>query len=139
MLAGVGKGGSVLFVDDEPLIREIFTGALTAAGINCSEAADGDQALAKLDQRRFDAVVIDIIMPEREGVETILEMRKRWPATYIIAISGGGRVGPEDFLKLAAMVGADRTLKKPFTPNQLIQTLAAGPPPAGVARVAGSR
>ena len=95
-------------------------------------AANGDQALAQLKQRRFAAVVIDIIMPEREGIETILEMRKHWPETFIIAMSGGGRIGPEDFLKLALMVGADRTLKKPFTPTQLIYALAGGPPPAVV-------
>jgi DNA-binding response OmpR family regulator len=129
-MAGVGKGGSVLFVDDERLIREIFGEALTAAGLDCSQAADGDQALAKLARRHFDAVVIDIIMPDREGIETIMQVRSRWPSTYIVAISGGGRVGPDEFLKLAAMVGADRTLKKPFTPTQLLEVLADGPPAA---------
>ena len=129
-MAGVGRGGSVLLVDDERAILELFAGALTGAGLDCSVAANGDQALAQLKQRRFDAVVIDIIMPKREGIETIMEMRKLWPETFIIAMSGGGRIGPEDFLKLALMVGADRTLKKPISPTQLIDALASGPPPA---------
>jgi DNA-binding response OmpR family regulator len=118
-----------LFVDDEHPIRELFGRALTAAGIECDGAADGDEALAKLDQRRYDAVVIDIITPDREGVETILEVRRRWPDIFIIAISGGGRIGADDFLKLATMVGADRTLSKPFTPAKLLAVLGEGPPP----------
>jgi DNA-binding response OmpR family regulator len=117
-----------LFVDDEQPIRELFGRALAAAGIECEGAANGDKALAKLDTRRFDAVVIDIIMPDREGVETIINIRERWPDTFIIAVSGGGRIGANDFLKLAAMVGADRTLAKPFTPSQLLAVLAEGPP-----------
>lgn len=132
-MASVTKGGSVLFVDDEQPLRELFGRALTAAGLDFTGAADGNQALARLDQRAFDAVVIDIIMPDREGVETIVQIRKRWPETYVIAMSGGGRIGPDDFLKLAAMVGADRTLTKPFTPSKLLAMLAEGPPPRAAA------
>jgi len=128
-MIGVTRGGSVLVVDDEPLIRELFGTALIAAGMACDSASDGNGALIKLEQRLYDALVIDIIMPDREGVETIIEVRKRWPEMFIIAISGGGRVGPEDFLKLAKAVGADRTLTKPFTPSQLLATLAEGRPP----------
>ena len=127
-MAGVKRGGSVLFVDDEQPIRDLFGRALIAAGIECDGAADGNKALAKLDQRQYDAVVIDIIMPDREGVETIVEVRKRWPQSFIIAMSGGGRVGAADFLKLAKMVGADCTLTKPFTPAKLLAMLAEGPP-----------
>ena len=128
-MGGVISGGSVLFVDDEQGVRELFGRALIAAGIRCDGAADGNKALAKLDQRQYDAVVIDIIMPDREGIETIAEVRKQWPGTFIIAISGGGRIMAENFLKLATMVGADLTLTKPFTPAQLLATLAEGPPP----------
>jgi DNA-binding response OmpR family regulator len=127
-MTAVMRGGSVLFVDDEQPIRDLFGRALIAAGIECDGAADGNKALFKLGQRRYDAVVIDIIMPDREGVETIVEIRKRWPETFIIAISGGGRVGAQDFLNLAAVLGADRTLTKPFTPAKLLATLAEGPP-----------
>ena len=127
-MTGVGRGGSVLFVDDEQPIRDLFERALVAAGIAFDGAADGNKALVKLGQRRYDALVIDIIMPDREGVETIMEVRKQWPETFIIAISGGGRIGPADFLQLAEMVGADRTLTKPFTPTQLLAALAEGRP-----------
>jgi DNA-binding response OmpR family regulator len=126
-MAGEKRATSVLFVDDEQPIRELFGRALIAAGIGFDGAADGNKALGKLDHREYDAVVIDIIMPGREGVETIVEIRKQRPEIFIIAISGGGRIGPDDFLKLAKMVGADRTLTKPFTPAQLIATLAERP------------
>jgi len=65
-------------------------------------------------------VVCDIIMPTREGVETILALRKRSPNLKIIAISGGYRIGPADFLKLARHVGADETLAKPFRLAELV-------------------
>jgi DNA-binding response OmpR family regulator len=127
-LAGIVRGGSVLFVDDERPIRALFRRAFASLGIDFDDAADGNQALAKLEQRRFDAVVIDVIMPDRDGVETIQLIRERWPQTYIIAMSGGGRIGPDEFLKLAAEVGADRTLTKPFRPAHLVSLLADGPP-----------
>jgi DNA-binding response OmpR family regulator len=128
-MTGLERGNSILFVDDERPIRDLFERALTTAGFEFEGAADGNKALIKLNQRRFDAVVTDIIMPDREGVETILEIRKQWPEMFIIGISGGGRIGAADFLKLATMVGADCTLTKPFTPATLIATLAKGRPP----------
>jgi CheY-like chemotaxis protein len=128
-MAGIFPGASVLFVDDEQPIRLLFGRALIAAGFDFHEASDGNQALAQVDQRHHDAIVIDMIMPDREGVETIIEIRKRRPDAFIIAMSGGGRIGPADFLNLASALGADRTLSKPFTPAQLIEELAAGPSP----------
>jgi CheY-like chemotaxis protein len=127
-LAGTIKGSSVLFVDDERPIRDLFRRVLTSVGALFDEAADGNQALAKLDERAFDAVVVDIIMPDREGIETIQQIRKRWPSTFIVAISGGGRIGPDEFLDLAAAVGADRTLTKPIRPSNLLSVLAEGLP-----------
>jgi DNA-binding response OmpR family regulator len=64
--------------------------------------------------------VTDIIMPVREGVETILAIKAHAPRTRVIAISGGYRVGPEDFLTLARHVGADDVLAKPFRPSALL-------------------
>jgi len=128
-MTGIAAGASILFVDDEQPIRDLFGRALIAAGMQFDSAADGNKALAKLALRPYDAAVIDIIMPDREGVETILEARKIRPEIFIVAISGGGRIGADDFLKLASLVGADRTLTKPFTPATLLATLAIGPPP----------
>jgi DNA-binding response OmpR family regulator len=120
---------SLLFVDDEQPIRDLFERALNSAGFEFDGAADGNQAIIKLELRRYDAVVIDIIMPDREGVETIVEIRRRWPETYIVAISGGGRIGGNGFLNMAKALGADRTLTKPFTPAKLLATLSECRPP----------
>lgn len=119
---------TVLFVDDEPSIRLLAGRALTQAGYEFDQAGDGNQALNKMAERRYSALVTDLIMPEREGIEMIIEVRRTWPDTYIIAMSGGGRVGPDDFLKLAKMAGADRVLRKPFRPSDLLAALAAGKP-----------
>jgi DNA-binding response OmpR family regulator len=122
-----------LFVDDEQSIRDLFERALVGAGFEFDGAADGDKAVAKLEGRRYDAVVIDLIMPDREGMETIREVRRRWPETFIIAISGGGRIGADNVLDLAKALGADRTLTKPFTPAKLVAMLGEGPQPSNAA------
>jgi DNA-binding response OmpR family regulator len=126
---GVTKGGSVLVVDDELSLREMLERALTLAGIKVDAAEDGDKALAKLEANRYDAVITDIVMPDRDGVELIMKIRDRWPDTFIIAMSGGGRIGADKFLDLAKALGADRTLAKPFKPSQIISLLASGAPP----------
>jgi DNA-binding response OmpR family regulator len=64
-------------------------------------------------------------MPNREGIETILEAKKRFPGIPIIAISGGGRSGPQSFLDLARKLGADDCLAKPFRPTELLDKVAA--------------
>lgn len=119
---------SVLFVDDEDAIRTLAKDALTNAGYVFDEAADGAEAVAKLERRPYDVAVVDIIMPGREGVETIVEIKSRWPGVYVVAISGGGRVGPDDFLRLAKMLGADTTLKKPFRFTELIAAIGQDRP-----------
>ena len=78
-----------------------------------------------LEGTRFDIVLTDIIMPGREGIETIIEIRKRWPDTKIVAMSGGGRIEPSTFLDLAKSFGADVILKKPFKQSALLEALAS--------------
>jgi len=126
---GVTKGGTVLVVDDEPSVRELLERALTLVGINFDSASDGNQAFEKLQTNHYDAVITDIIMPERDGVEIIMKIRETSPDIFIIAMSGGGRIGAQKFLELAKALGADATLFKPFKPSQIIAMLAAGPPP----------
>jgi CheY-like chemotaxis protein len=113
-------GKSVLVVDDEPGIRMLAVRALRGAGCTAYEAANGNEALRVLETTAIDMVVIDLIMPEREGIETIVEMRRRWPALKVIAMSGGGRIGPDTFLDLAEGLGADVTLRKPLNFQALI-------------------
>ena len=115
-------GKRILVVDDEAGIRELASRALLAAGCGVVTAGDGRQALKLMETNHIDLAIIDIVMPEKEGVETIVELKRRWPDCKIIAISGGGRVNPDLFLTLAHAFGADITMKKPLSFAQLVQT-----------------
>ncbi len=121
--------GSVLVVDDDPVLGSLISRGLRGVGYAVTSAEDGNKAIAALETSAFDAVVIDIIMPDREGVETIIEIRARWPKVKIIAMSGGGRIDPDMFLNLAETLGADSVLKKPFKLPELLSLLGAPPLP----------
>ena len=104
----------VLVIDDEAEIREILRETLEAAGYEVAVAANGREGLAAQQHRPADLVITDIFMPEKEGLETIQELRKRSPRPKIIAMSGGGGLGTLDYLPAAQQFGADRSIEKPF-------------------------
>jgi CheY-like chemotaxis protein len=107
---------SVLVVDDEPEIRTVLRRVLERAGHAVTEAENGRKAVRALSEAPIDLVITDIVMPEQEGMETILQIRRLRPDIKIIAMSGGGRRVSMDFLPLAVRLGADRTFEKPFKP-----------------------
>jgi CheY-like chemotaxis protein len=120
----------ILLVEDDPLVRETLQRALAAAGHDLQVAVDGREALTLLEQSAYDLLITDIIMPDTDGIETIIHARRTHPAMPLIAISGGGRVGASDFLGAARKLGASATLAKPFRPTQLLEIvdrLLAGP------------
>ena len=104
----------VLIVDDEELVRVTVRQILENAGYETSEASDGQQALDDYKESRPDLVITDIIMPNKEGIETIIELRAMDPEAKIIAISGGGRIGANDYLELAKRLGANKVIAKPL-------------------------
>jgi DNA-binding response OmpR family regulator len=104
----------VLIIDDDEGIRHILRRALETAGYGVRETSDGAAGLKRFREAKADLVITDIIMPEREGVETIVALRKESPDTAIIAVSGGGR-GGADYLDVAVKLGAVRVFAKPFT------------------------
>ncbi|HXV73108.1 MAG TPA: response regulator, partial [Sphingomonadales bacterium] len=106
--------------DDEQAIRSILRMVLQMAGHNVETAANGEEVLTLARARAFDLIITDIIMPKKEGIETILELKKLHPAIKVIAISGGGRKGSMDFLEVAEKVGASATIAKPFEPDDLV-------------------
>jgi DNA-binding response OmpR family regulator len=83
-------------------------------------ALDGEIGLRSFAREPTALVVTDIIMPNREGIETLLAVKKLRPSVKVIAISGGLRLGPGDFLDLARHAGADAVLAKPFKPSDLV-------------------
>lgn len=104
----------VVVIDDNPAICDILSKVLSRHGHEVATAADGALGEALVEAEPTDLVVTDIIMPNREGLETILSLRKAHPALPIIAMSGGGRMRKLDVLELAGRLGADRVLEKPL-------------------------
>ena len=105
---------TVLIIDDESMVRLMLRDCLESQGHRVLEASDGVEGLQAFADEPVDVVVTDIVMPEKEGIETILELKRRSADIGIIAISGGGRIDATDFLRIAQRLGADHTLKKPF-------------------------
>ena len=115
---------SVLVIDDDPVARETVRAILEDDGHRVTCAEDGRQGVKAFRDIQPDVVVTDIIMPDKEGLETIVELRAMWPKGPIIAISGGGRSGgPANYLELARSLGATAVLAKPFEPTELISCL----------------
>lgn len=105
----------VLVVDDDPLLREIAVEMLSTDGYPCAAAEDGDVAIAMMSARPADLVVLDMIMPNREGLETLGVIKTRWPATTVIMISAGTRaMMAGDLLTTAKALGADAVMHKPL-------------------------
>lgn len=115
---------AILVVDDHPIMREVVCEILEDAGHEVRFAGDGREALRQLSSAEFDLLVTDIVMPEMDGIELIGEVRRRYPQTRIIAMSGGAERFPiKDVLTIARRVGAGAALDKPFSPHQLLETI----------------
>ena len=119
----------ILLIDDDEAFRSILKVSIQQMGHSVVEAKDGREGIALYDPEMFDVVITDLIMPDTEGIETIMALRKTNPEIKIIAMSGGGRVTSVDYLQIARQVGAKRILPKPFLYDDMreaIETLAAG-------------
>jgi len=92
-------------------------------GYEVVDAPDGKVAMRLHQEEPADLVITDLIMPEKEGIETIMELRQTSPDVKIIAISGGGRIEPETHLKVAKGLGAMRTFTKPIEPKELLSSV----------------
>ena len=110
----------ILVIDDDVLVRSTISRILERKGYEVLAADDGAQGLSMFERHHPDLVITDIIMPEKEGIETIREIRRLSPEIKIIAISGGGRLGNFDFLDIATQFGAAEVLGKPFDAADLL-------------------
>jgi DNA-binding response OmpR family regulator len=115
----------VLIIDDDRIVRDALAQVLQHAGYIVTCAADGVRGLATFREQRPDIIITDIIMPEKEGIETIIEIRAEAPEIPILAISGGARIGNTDFLSIARKLGATDVLAKPFEAKELLVKVAA--------------
>jgi DNA-binding response OmpR family regulator len=125
----------VLIVDDDDAVRDLIAATLRAAGFMVHTASNGREAVTLFEQEPADLVITDLVMPEKDGIEIVLALRRAHPRVPIIAMSGQSTHSPL-YLALAQRLGARRTLEKPFTLKSLIgavqEVLAetSGAPPA---------
>lgn len=110
----------ILIVEDDKELREMLKLSLLRSNFTVLEAENGKDAIVHFKPLLTDLVVTDLIMPEEDGLKVVIKLRELKPSIKIIAISGGGKVGPASYLNLAKALGADAIYTKPFSINDLI-------------------
>jgi CheY-like chemotaxis protein len=113
----------ILIIDDDDAFRGMLRQVLEREGYQVVEARNGLEGMQHYRAAPSDLVITDILMPEQEGLETTRRLRQEYPEAKIIAISGGGRTGTQDFLLLAKRFGAQHTLWKPFPRQALLEAV----------------
>jgi len=115
----------ILIIDDDDRIRRMLCRMLTREGYAVDDAADGAEGLVRFRNQPYDLVLTDLIMPKKEGIEMIIELKSEFPEVKIIAMSGGARIGPEAYLQLADSLGAERCFSKPISRADLLGAISA--------------
>ena len=113
----------ILVVDDEASVRKMLRKLLEREGYEVAEASDGGEGIMRYAEKPFDLVLLDIVMPEKEGIETIRELKSNDPDVKIVAMSGGGKGSAEGYLDMAKILGAIHTFAKPVMPGALLETI----------------
>ena len=111
---------NILIIDDDKRSRTVLRMILEDEGHEVEDAPDGEKGISIYKERGADVVITDILMPVKEGLETIMELKQISPSLKIIAISGGGRIRPEGYLMSAISLGADRAFSMPVKRNDLL-------------------
>jgi len=112
---------TILIIDDEEPIRALLRFALEAAGYEVTEAANGRQGIDLYRQRPTDLIIADMLMPELNGLDLLLELTREFLHAKVIAISGAG--GEQNVLDVAKLLGARQTFEKPFSMPQLMRAV----------------
>jgi DNA-binding NtrC family response regulator len=110
----------IMIVDDDAGIRRTLQILLSKAGYEIIPARDGSEAVRLWRDRGGDLVITDLHMPEKDGIETIIELLTHWPGTRIIAMSGGGQTKRLDLLGNLALLGSVLSIEKPFTLTEML-------------------
>ncbi len=122
-IQGASVRGCILLVDDDDQLRGMLRKMLEGEGHEIVEAPDGKVAVKLYRERPLDLIITDLIMPEKEGLELITELKHDFPDVKIIAISGGGRIGPAEYLPIAKKFGASYTFEKPFNQEEILKAV----------------
>lgn len=115
----------ILVMDDEPAILLMIKKMLEKAGYEVIVALNGKEGMRLFEKEKPDLIITDIIMPEKEGLETIFELRRMYPDLKIIAISGGGRISPDGYLPGAKLLGANMVFQKPLVQKEFLNAVAS--------------
>ena len=129
---------NILIIDDETPIRSMVRLILERAGYTVREAQDGIEGIRVFRETPADLIITDLIMPNKDGIGMIIELKKDFPALKIIAMSGGGLNRPEGYLRGAQKLGAACTLSKPLNRNDLLRAVRdtlKSPSPCAAIRV----
>jgi DNA-binding response OmpR family regulator len=114
----------ILVIDDEPAILLMLKKMLEKAGHEVDIASNGNEGIILFEKNKHNLLITDIIMPEKEGMETIIELHKKYPGLKIIAISGGGRINSEGYLPGAKLLGANMIFQKPLIQKEFLVAVA---------------
>jgi len=113
----------ILIIDDDPSIRLVFKRYLEGHGYDVETASNGNEGLSHLQNSLPNLVITDVMMPEKDGLEVVLELRNRHPDIPVIAISGGMRIAPMDFLPMIKKFGACKVLYKPVELDDMLAAI----------------
>lgn len=123
MLTGLNLMARILLIDDNEQVRDMIGELLRTEGFEVEVASDGAEGLKAFRNKKADLVITDVVMPEKEGLEVIAEIKQMAPETKLIAVSGGGYSQNLGYLAIAERLGAHRTVSKPFKMDEFIKTV----------------
>ncbi len=110
----------ILVIDDDAEIREMTCVVLEGEGHNVFQAEDGILGFRMIDINNFDLIILDLVMPNQDGLKTIIQIKSKYPAMKIIVISGEERINSKNYLFFKDLYWVDKTLSKPFALSELI-------------------
>jgi DNA-binding response OmpR family regulator len=113
----------ILIIDDEAMIRDLLVNILEREGYETVTASGGKDGIKIHQENPADLIITDLLMPEKDGLETIMELRRDFKDVKIIAMSGGGKIDPETYLQIAKTMGAIEIITKPFDLRELLKTI----------------
>jgi YesN/AraC family two-component response regulator len=113
----------ILIIDDEPQIRSMLKLMLERDGYEVVEAPDGVEGIKIYRQNQADLIITDLIMPNKDGIGMIIDLKEEFPDVKIIAMSGGGLNKPDGYLKGAKKLGAACTLTKPIDREEMLKAV----------------
>ena len=113
----------ILVIEDNEIMNDILVKMLSNAGYDTIGVEDGADGLRLLEKEKFDLIVTDIVMPEKDGIEIIHFSKRRDKVLPVIAVSGGGRIGPTEYLSLAQKFGADYAFEKPIDREAFLEAV----------------